>query len=68
MSAEAVGRLVGLVILAVLTASVLANGIAMSSGANFILGRLGLLQAAESLGRLTFGLGALTMLAALALL
>ncbi len=35
---------------------------------NFILGTLGLLHAAESLGRLTFGLGALTMLAALALL
>jgi hypothetical protein len=35
---------------------------------NFILGNLGLLRAAESLGRLTFGLGALTMLAALALL
>jgi len=35
---------------------------------NFILGNLGLLQAAESLGRLTFGLGALTMLAALAML
>jgi len=35
---------------------------------NFILGTLGLLSAAESLGRLTFGLGALTMLAALALL
>jgi hypothetical protein len=35
---------------------------------NFILGNLGLLYAAESLGRLTFGLGALTMLAALALL
>jgi hypothetical protein len=35
---------------------------------NFILGTLGLLNAAESLGRLTFGLGALTMLAALALL
>lgn len=34
---------------------------------NFILGTLGLLHAAESLGRLTFGLGALTMLAALAL-
>src|SRR5712664_28090 len=34
---------------------------------NFILGRLGLLYAAESLGRLTFGLGALVMLAALAL-
>src|SRR5262249_41946 len=35
---------------------------------NFILGNLGLLYAAESLGRLTFGLGALAMLAALALL
>jgi hypothetical protein len=35
---------------------------------NFILGTLGLLRAAESLGRLTFALGALTMLAALALL
>jgi hypothetical protein len=35
---------------------------------NFVLGNLGLLYAAESLGRLTFGLGALTMLAALALL
>jgi hypothetical protein len=35
---------------------------------NFILGTLGRLNAAESLGRLTFGLGALTMLAALALL
>ena len=35
---------------------------------NFILGNLGLLRAAESLSRLTFGLGALTMLAALALL
>ena len=35
---------------------------------NFILGRLGLLSRAEALGRLTFGLGALTMLAALALL
>src|SRR5438093_8911584 len=35
---------------------------------NFILGTLGLLGAAESLGRLTFALGALAMLAALALL
>ena len=35
---------------------------------NFILGTLGLLRAAESLGRLTFALGALAMLAALALL
>jgi hypothetical protein len=35
---------------------------------NFILGRLGLLSRAEALGRLTFGLGALAMLAALALL
>jgi len=35
---------------------------------NFILGNLGLLSSAESLGRLTFGLGALAMLAALALL
>lgn len=35
---------------------------------NFILGNLGLLYAAEPLGRLTFGLGALAMLAALALL
>ena len=35
---------------------------------NFILGNLGLLYAAESLGRLTFGLGALAMLGALALL
>jgi len=35
---------------------------------NFILGHLGLLHAAESLGRLTFGLGALAMLAALGLL
>jgi len=35
---------------------------------NFILGSLGLLYRAELLGRLTFGLGALTMLAALALL
>ena len=35
---------------------------------NFILGNLGLLHAAEILGRLTFGLGALTMLAALAVL
>jgi hypothetical protein len=35
---------------------------------NFILGHLGLLGAAESLGRLTFGLGALTMVAALVLL
>ncbi len=35
---------------------------------NFILGRLGLLSRAEALGRLIFGLGALAMLAALALL
>jgi hypothetical protein len=35
---------------------------------NFILGNLGLLSAAESLGRLTFGLGAVAMLAALTLL
>ena len=35
---------------------------------NFILGRLGLLYRAEALGRLTFGLGALTMIAAVALL
>ena len=35
---------------------------------NFILGNLGLLYTAEPLGRLTFGLGALAMLAALALL
>jgi len=35
---------------------------------NYILGNLGLLQAAEWLGRVTFGLGALTMLAALAML
>jgi hypothetical protein len=35
---------------------------------NFILGTLGLLNAAESLGRLTFALGALTMLASLGLL
>jgi len=35
---------------------------------NFILGTLGRLHAAESLGRLTFVLGALAMLAALALL
>jgi hypothetical protein len=35
---------------------------------NYILGNLGLLQAAESLGRLTFGAGALTMFAALAML
>ncbi len=35
---------------------------------NFILGSLGLLYRAERLGRLAFGLGALTMLAALALL
>ena len=35
---------------------------------NFILGRLGLLQSAERLGALTFGLGALAMLAALGIL
>jgi hypothetical protein len=35
---------------------------------NFILGRLGLLFRAEALGRLTFGLGALAMLGAVALL
>jgi hypothetical protein len=35
---------------------------------NLILGRLGLLYHAEALGRLTFALGALAMLAALALL
>ena len=35
---------------------------------NFILGRLGLLSHAQGLGRLTFALGALAMLAALALL
>jgi hypothetical protein len=35
---------------------------------NFILGTLGLLRAAEALGRLTWALGALAMLAALALL
>jgi len=35
---------------------------------NFILGTLGLLNAAELFGRLTFALGALTMLAALAFL
>jgi hypothetical protein len=35
---------------------------------NFVLGRLGLLYAAESLGTLTFGLGALVMLGALGLL
>ena len=35
---------------------------------NFILGTLGLLNAAESLGRLTFMLAALTMLSALGLL
>ena len=35
---------------------------------NFILGRLGLLYRAETLGRLTFGLGALAMAASLALL
>src|SRR5215475_2765749 len=35
---------------------------------NFILGNLELLSAAESLGRLTFGLGAVAMLAALTLL
>jgi hypothetical protein len=161
VSAEVVGRLVGLVVLAVLTVLVLANGIAMPSGAilnflhlinlvfheaghvifgffgqfiailggsanqvlipalctgvflyrgqygsaaatlfwtgqsladisvyvydgramalpllaeglihdwNFILGRLGLLFRAEALGRLTFGLGGLTMVAAVALL
>jgi hypothetical protein len=161
VSAEVVGRLIGLVVLAILTAIVLVNGIAMPSGAvlnvmhlvdlvfheaghvifgvfgrfvavlggslnqvlipavctgvflarrqygsaavtlfwtgqsladvgvyvadgramalplladglihdwNFILGRLGLLRAAESLGRLTFALGGLAMLAALGLL
>ncbi len=161
MTAEVVGRLVGLVVLAILTALVLANGIAMPSGVllnflhmidlvsheaghvvfgffgqflgilggslnqvlvpaactgvflargqrgsasatlfwtgqsladvavyvadgramalpllaeglihdwNFILGRLGLLHSAERLGALTFGLGALAMLGALALL
>ncbi len=35
---------------------------------NWILGRLGLLGSAETVGRLLFGLGALTMLAALGLL
>ena len=35
---------------------------------NWILGRLGLLGSAETIGRLMFGLGALTMLAALGLL
>ena len=35
---------------------------------HYILGRLGLLQSAEAVGRLIFVLGALTMLAALALL
>jgi hypothetical protein len=35
---------------------------------NFLLGTLGLLPRAEALGRLTFGLGALTMLAGPALL
>lgn len=35
---------------------------------NYLLGRLGLLSSAETVGRLIFGLGALTMLAALALL
>ena len=35
---------------------------------NFILGRLGLQSHAQGLGRLTFALGALAMLAALALL
>jgi len=35
---------------------------------NWILGRLGLLNSAETVGRLVFGLGALTMLAALGLL
>jgi hypothetical protein len=35
---------------------------------NYILGRLGLLQSAETIGRAIFGLGALTMLAALLLL
>ena len=35
---------------------------------NYILGRLGLLQSAETVGRLIFGLGAVTMLAALLLL
>ncbi len=35
---------------------------------NYILGRLGLLQAAEAVGRPIFGLGALTMFAAVLLL
>jgi len=35
---------------------------------NFVLGRLGLLQSAETIGRLIFGVGLLTMLAALLLL
>ena len=35
---------------------------------NYILGRLGLLQSAEMVGRFLFALGALTMLAGLALL
>ena len=35
---------------------------------NYLLGRLGLLQSAETVGRLIFGLGALTMLSALGLL
>ena len=35
---------------------------------HYILGRLGLLQSAEAVGRLIFVLGALTMLAALVLL
>jgi hypothetical protein len=35
---------------------------------NYILGRLGLLQSAETVGGVIFGLGALTMLAALVLL
>lgn len=35
---------------------------------NYLLGRLGLLQSAETVGRLMFALGALTMLAALVLL
>ena len=35
---------------------------------NYLLGRLGLLKSAETVGRVIFGLGALTMLAALVLL
>ena len=35
---------------------------------NYILGRLGLLESAETVGRLIFGAGALVMLAALLLL